>query len=267
MDAPVKLDVIEGIARITLNRPKVFNALDLEAMQLLADQLLDLSHDNKVIGILITGANKAFCTGADLKWASGSGKSYASAFYELAGKLHHAILEIRRMPKPIIASINGVAAGSGLSMALACDFRIMESSAILKQAYTSNGLSIDGSGTFFLPRLVGLGRSMVIATFDPSISAEQALCWGLVTEIAEDGQSVERAIEMLQNIKTLPLTSFAASKKLLNDSFNNSFEAHMQMEREFVSRCAGHPNGREGIAAFLEKRKPYYNQSSRHREK
>ena len=164
------------------------------------------------------------------------------------------------MPKPIIASINGIAAGSGFSIALSCDFRVMESSAILRQAYTSNRLSIDGSGTFFLPRLVGLSRSMEIATFDPSISAGQALSWGLVTEVAGDGQSGERAGEMLQKIKTLSLTSFAASKKLLNDSLNNSFETHMEMEREFVSRCADHPNGREGIAAFLEKRKPVYNQ-------
>lgn len=101
---------------------------------------------------------------------------------------------------------------------------------------------------------------MEIATFDPSISAGQALSWGLVTEVAGDGQSGERAGEMLQKIKTLSLTSFAASKKLLNDSLNNSFETHMEMEREFVSRCADHPNGREGMAAFLEKRKPVYNQ-------
>jgi 2-(1,2-epoxy-1,2-dihydrophenyl)acetyl-CoA isomerase len=258
MNELMKLDVIEGIARITLNRPKAFNAFSLDMIQTLAERLIEFAMDQKVVGVIITGEGKAFCAGADLKWLSGFGKSYGEALHELAAQYHQAILEIRRMPKPVVAAINGITAGGGFSMALACDFRIMEASAVLQQAYTTNGLSIDGGGTFTLPRLVGLARAMEIAAFDRPISAEQALSWGLVTEVVEDGQAVKRAIELINEMKRIPLSSFAASKKLITDSFNTSFETQLEKEREVLSWCADHPNGREGVEAFLEKRKPVY---------
>jgi 2-(1,2-epoxy-1,2-dihydrophenyl)acetyl-CoA isomerase len=106
--------------------------------------------------------------------------------------------------------------------------------------------------------LVGLARAMEIATFDRPISAEQALSWGLVTEVVENGQAVKRAIELIKEMKSIPLSSFAACKKLITDSFNTSFETQLEKEREVLSWCADHPNGREGIRAFLEKRKPVY---------
>lgn len=145
-------------------------------------------------------------------------------------------------------------------MALACDFRVMEASAFLRQAYTSNGLSIDGGGTFTLPRLIGLARAMEIAALDRPINSEQAYSWGLVTEVVEDGQAMKRAIEMVEEMKRGSLSSFAASKKLINDSFDTSLEAQLEREREALSWCADHPNGQEGISAFLEKRKPVFNQ-------
>lgn len=258
MDKLVKLEVIEGIARVTLNRPKAFNAFSLDMIRTHAERLIELAMDKLVSGVIITGEGKAFCAGGDLKFISDFGKSYGEAFHELAARYHQAILEIRRMPKPVVAAINGLAAGGGFSMAIACDFRVMEESAVLRQAYTSNGLSIDGGGTFTLPRLVGLARAMEIAAFDRPISAEQALSWGLVTEVVADGQAVKRAIELLEDIKNGPLSSFAASKKLMTDSFNTSLEAQLEKEREALSWCADHPNGREGIAAFLEKRRPVY---------
>ena len=258
MENLVKLDVIEGIARVTLNRPKVFNAFDLTMIQNLAEKLIGLAMDRRVRGVIIAGQGKSFCAGADLKWVSDFGRSYGEAFHELAARYHQAILEIRRMPKPVVAAINGIAAGGGFSIALACDFRVMEASAVLRQAYTSNGLSIDGGGTFTLPRLVGLARAMEIAAFDRPLSAEQALSWGLVTEVVEDGQAAQRAIELIEDMKTIALSSFAACKKLINDSFDTSFETQLEEERETLSWCADHPNGREGIAGFLEKRKPRY---------
>jgi 2-(1,2-epoxy-1,2-dihydrophenyl)acetyl-CoA isomerase len=106
--------------------------------------------------------------------------------------------------------------------------------------------------------LVGLARAMEIAAFDAPISAEQALSWGLVTEVVEDSQAVKRAIELINKMKKIPLSSFAACKKLITDSFNTSFETQLEKEREILSWCADHPNGREGIKAFLEKRKPVY---------
>ena len=258
MNELVKLDTIQGITKITLNRPKAFNAFDLDMIQLLSEKLIELAMDKKVVGVIITGEGKAFCAGADLKWLSGYGKSFGEALHELTAKYHQAIVEIRRMPKPVVAAVNGIAAGGGFSMALACDFRIMEASAVLQQAYTTNGLSIDGGGTFSLTRLVGLAKAMEIAVFDTPISSEQALSLGLVTEVVEDGQAVNKAVESINRMKRIPPSSFAACKKLITDSFNTSFEAQLEKEREVLSWCADQPNGQEGVKAFLEKRKPIY---------
>lgn len=258
MNELVKLEVIEGIARVTVNRPKAFNAFDLDMMRFFSEMHIELAMDQKVVGVIITGEGKAFCAGADLKWLSAFGKSYGEALHELSARYHQAILEIRRMPKPVVAAINGIAAGGGFSLALACDFRIIEASAVLQQAYTTNGLSIDGGGTLTLPRLVGPARAMEIAVFDRPISSKQALSWGLVTEVVEDGQAVKRAIELINEMKRIPLSSFAACKKLITDSFHTSFETQLEKERDSLSWCSDHPNGREGIRAFLEKRKPIY---------
>lgn len=258
MEESIELRVEDGIALVTLNRPKAYNAFDLPMVQLLADKLVSVALDPGVLGVVISGEGKAFSAGGDLKWINGYGENHGAAFHELAARYHQAILEIRRMPKPVVAAINGPAAGGGFSIALACDFRIMEASATLRQAYTSNGLSIDGGGTFALPRLVGLARAMEIAVFDQPISAETALSWGLVTEVVEDGEGMKRAIQLVEDMKKRSLSSFAASKRLITDSFDTKFETQLEKERELLSWCADLPNGREGIAAFLEKRKPVF---------
>lgn len=258
MEESIELRVEDGIALVTLNRPKAYNAFDLPMVQLLADKLVSVALDPGVLGVVISGEGKAFSAGGDLKWINGYGENHGAAFHELAARYHQAILEIRRMPKPVVAAINGPAAGGGFSIALACDFRIMEASATLRQAYTSNGLSIDGGGTFALPRLVGLARAMEIAAFDQPISAQTALSWGLVTEVVEDGEGMKRAIQLVEDMKKRSLSSFAASKRLITDSFDTKFETQLEKERELLSWCADLPNGREGIAAFLEKRKPVF---------
>ncbi len=256
MSEQVKMDLSNGIAVVILNRPDNYNAFGPEMVKRLSEILSNIALDKSIKGTVISGEGRAFCAGGDLRAISSYGKSYGEAFHVLAGFFHQAIVEIRRMPKPVIAAINGLAAGGGFSMALACDFRIMAKSAVMKQAYTSNGLSIDGGGTFTLPRMVGLAKAMEIATFDPVITAEKAFEWGLVTEVVEDGQALNRACQMVEEISKGSLSSFIASKMLLNDSFDTSFETQLEKERNNLSACADHPNGREGIAAFLEKRKP-----------
>jgi 2-(1,2-epoxy-1,2-dihydrophenyl)acetyl-CoA isomerase len=258
MSEPLKIMLVEGIARITLNRPNFYNAFDVDMIHALADKLTGMATNPDVGGIVITGEGKAFCSGADLKSIAGLGRNFGEAFYELAAIYHRAILEIHRMPKPVIAAINGLAAGGGFSLSLACDFRVMESSALLRQAYTTNGLSIDGGGTFTLPRLIGMARALEIAAFDRPISAEQALGWGLVTEVVEDGKSMERALMLADRIMKGPLASFAASKELITNALNTTFESQLEKERQHLSWCADQPNGREGIKAFLEKRKPVF---------
>lgn len=258
MDEPVKTAMVDGTAVLTLNRPEVFNAFGLEMIDRLAARLSELSTDRGTSAVIITGAGRAFCAGGDLRWLTGYPGGSSDAFHVLAGHYHQATVEIRRMPKPVIAAVNGLAAGGGFSMALACDFRVMESSAVLRQGYTSNGLSLDGGGSFTLPRLVGLARALEIAALDRPIPAAQALAWGLVTEVVEDGKALEGALQLVQSIRKTAPFSFAASKRLLTDALSTSLESQLEREREFLSLCADHPDGREGIAAFLEKRKPVY---------
>jgi len=255
----VHLEIKSGIGVITLNRPENFNAFHAAMIGDLAQKLIDVSSSDDVVGIVLTGTGKAFCAGADLKWLYTCGLPPGAALHSLAAAYHQAIVEIRRMPKPVVAAINGLAAGGGFSMALACDFRVMAKSAIFRQAYTSNGLSVDGGGTYTLPRLVGLAKAMEILAFDRPIPAEQALTLGLVTEVVDEGRAVDRAVAMIQEITELPISSFLASKKLLTDSFHTPFEHQLEKEREFLSWSANHPNGQEGIKAFLEKRKAVYN--------
>jgi 2-(1,2-epoxy-1,2-dihydrophenyl)acetyl-CoA isomerase len=251
-----------GTALLTLNRPEAYNAFDLNMIQEVAETLIKLAVDPKVTGVVISGEGKAFCAGGDLRWISQCGERHGPAFHELAARYHQAILEIRRMPKPVVAAINGLAAGGGFSLALACDFRIMEASAVLRQAYTSNGLSMDGGGTFSLPRLVGLAKALEIAAFDPPIDAEKALSWGLVTEVVDNGQARSRAVDMVQVLQKGSLISFAASKRLMTDSFNTPFETQLEKERNLLAWAADQPAGREGIMAFLEKRRQFFNPDS-----
>jgi 2-(1,2-epoxy-1,2-dihydrophenyl)acetyl-CoA isomerase len=162
------------------------------------------------------------------------------------------------MPKPVIAAINGIAAGGGFSLALACDFRVMSRSAVLRQAYTSNGLCPDGGGTFTLPRLVGLARALEIVAFDVPISSEQAMNWGLVTRVVDDGKALSEAVDMAHELAKTSLSSFAWSKQLLTDSFGSALEAHLEHERTGICSCADSTEGKEGLKAFKEKRKPIY---------
>jgi 2-(1,2-epoxy-1,2-dihydrophenyl)acetyl-CoA isomerase len=248
----------DAITQVALNRPEAYNAFNYEMVSQLATQLTALASDDDVRAVVLTGNGKAFCAGGDLKWALEYSKRPAGAFHTLAGQFHQAILEIRRMPKPVVAAINGVAAGGGFSLALACDLRVIEKSAMLRQAYTASGLCIDGGGSFTLPRLVGYARALEIAAFDEPIPSARALEWGLVTKVAADGQALDEACGIAGQIAHGSLNSFAWSKRLITDSFNTSFESHLENERAALEACADHPDGREGLAAFAQKRKPQF---------
>ena len=261
METRVTWQQKEGIAIIMFNRPEAYNSFNVDMVKSLAQILVKLALDPGVVGVILSGEGKAFCAGGDLAYIKGSGNTYGAALHELAAHFHQAILEIRHMPKPVVGAINGLAAGGGLSMALSCDFRIMEASATLIQGYTTNGLSIDGGGTFTLPRLVGLARALEIAAFDEPINAEKACAWGMVTKVVEDGTGVKSAIQLIEEMKKRSFTSFAASKKLLTGSFDTPLEVQLEKERELLAWCGDQPNGREGIGAFLEKRKPLFNRA------
>jgi 2-(1,2-epoxy-1,2-dihydrophenyl)acetyl-CoA isomerase len=247
-----------AILEIALNRPEVYNALNLDVMVMLSDALASAATDESIKGVMLTGKGKAFCSGGDLKWISQQAGDAGSTLHRLAPQFHIAITEIRRMGKPVIAAINSIAAGGGFSLALACDFRVMAESTVLRQAYSSSGLSIDGGGTFALPRLVGLARALEIAAFDQPISSGQALSWGLVTKVVPDDKVIEETLSMLQGLAKSALHSFAWSKRLLTESLTNTLETQLELERQGISDCARHPNGQEGLKAFIEKRKPIF---------
>jgi 2-(1,2-epoxy-1,2-dihydrophenyl)acetyl-CoA isomerase len=242
------------VAGVALNRVSAYNAFDLDMITRLAGHLNAISSDPGVEAVVLSGRGRAFCAGGDLKWASGFAAGPGAAFHALAAQLHLAVVEIRRMKKPVAAAIGGIAAGAGFSLALACDFRVMESSAVLLQAYTSHGLSIDGGGTFMLPRIAGLARSLEIAAFDEPISSAKAQQWGLATRVVEDGKSFDEAQALVCRILEKSVNSFAWSKRLMNDSFTTPLETQLEMERQGLSACAEHPDGQRGLAAFLKKR-------------
>jgi 2-(1,2-epoxy-1,2-dihydrophenyl)acetyl-CoA isomerase len=248
----------DGIATLTMNRPEAFNALDGSLMDAFVAGIERCSVDPAVRAIIVTGAGKAFCGGGDLKWSMSVPGGAPAALHGLAGKFHLAITEIRRMAKPVIAAVNGVAAGGGFSLALACDFRILANTAVLKQAYTSAGLSLDGGGTYALPRLVGLARAMEIIAFDAPIPADQALAWGLATKVVAPEQLLTAANDMANTIARGSLHSYGVAKRLLIDSWDTSLETQLERERKGLATCASHADGREGLAAFAGKRKPSF---------
>lgn len=248
----------QGLVWLRFARPERFNAFTREVATELLEHLLFLANDATARVVIITGAGEVFSAGGDIKSAVEHPQGADAAFYELATKVHLCITEIRRFPKPVIAAINGTAAGGGFSLALACDFRVIAATARLKQAFTSNALCLDGGGTWLLPRLVGLSRAMEIAMLDDWISAEQALAWGLVHRVASAEDFPEAVTALAERLAERSQHTFQVVKTLLNDSWNTPLETQLERERQGLVQCVRHPDGVEGLQAFLEKRPPRF---------
>ena len=245
------------VAVVTLNQPKVFNAFDEPTIEALWKEMRALARDDSAGGVVLAGAGKAFCAGGNLSAVVAMQPDRpGEGFYQVATLFHQCVQEIRTMPKAVIAAIHGPAAGGGFSLALACDLRVMAESAFLQQAYTSNGLSLDGGGTFTLPRLVGLARALEIALLDDRLSSSRALELGLVTKVVPDGAALTEAIALADRLARMPRQALGRVKALLNESFDSSLERQMERERLALSDCANGAEGREGLNAFLQKRKP-----------
>ena len=251
------LDYRGPAAIITLNRAEVYNAIDLHMCDALRAHLADVSKDRRVRAVIVTGSGPAFCAGGDLRFALAANPlTPGDSFRALTSVLHDCILTIRAMPKPIIAAINGVAAGAGLFLALACDLRVMADTAYLKQSNTSYGLSLPAGGSWVLPRLVGLARALEIAMLDEPIAPGRALELGLVTRVAPEAVLLDEAQGLAANVARMPIDVFGRVKRLMNDSYWHTLEEQLQAEQMHLAASANAPEGREGIAAFLEKRRP-----------
>jgi len=258
MNTPLHLERQDNVALVTLNRPDAFNAFDETLLREFSEAMAALAHDTTARAVVITGAGRAFCAGGDLKYILAAQCSNYTAFHRLAGLFHNAVTDIVYMPKPVIAAVNGVAAGGGFSLALACDFRVMARSASLKCAYGAAGLTLDGGGSWTLPRLVGRARALEIALLDPILSAEECHRLGLATRVSDDGAALPDALEMARKLAAGSMHATGWAKKLIAHSYDAPLERQLEEERRGIATCGEHPDGVEGMQAFAAKRPPAF---------
>lgn len=258
MSDRVLTTISDGIAEILINRPEHYNAFDPQTIRAFAETMTAVVKNPHAEAIVIGGAGKAFCAGGDLKAILASEQGAEAALYAMAPIFHLAVVEMRRTPKPVVAAINGVAAGGGFSLALAADFRVMGKSAVLKCAYLSAGLCPDGGGSFMLPRIVGIAKALEIAVFDEPIGSAEALALGLVTKVVDDGLVLQEGRALAVDLMNRSRHAFGWAKRLICDSFSNSLEHHLEIERQGIAACGAHPEGLEGLTAFVQKRAPRF---------
>jgi 2-(1,2-epoxy-1,2-dihydrophenyl)acetyl-CoA isomerase len=256
-DKPLLFSYQDSIATLTLNRREVLNAIDLEMSQALMTQLAEVEQNPGIRAVILTGSGRAFCAGGDLRFAMAANPDRpGDSFLALTAILHTCIKQIRQISKPVIAAINGPAAGAGLFLALACDLRLMANATYLKQSNTSHGLVIPAGGTFSLPRLVGLARALEIALLDEPIPASRALELGLVNKVVPETVLLDEARKLAQRVAQMPTATLGRVKRLMNQAFYTSLEEQLESERQEIAASANSAEGREGISAFLEKRQP-----------
>lgn len=243
---------------ITLNRPDAANGLNPLMARELADAAARCDHDPSVKAVVLTATGRFFSAGGDVKAIAGFGDEKAAGIKSLADDLHRAVSTFARMPAPLVVAVNGVAAGAGFSLALLGDLVVASDAAVFTMAYTSIGLSPDGSSSYFLPRLVGLRRAQELMLTNRKLTAAEALDWGLVTRVVPDATLRDEALALATSIAHGSSDSNAAVKRLLLETFTNPLETQMELESRTIAGCAASPNGREGITAFVEKRRPNY---------
>ena len=247
-----------GIARIHLNRPQAANGFNAQMMRELADVASHCDTDRSIKAVILGANGKFFSAGGDLKGMAEAGDARGAYVKRLADNLHRAVSSFARMDAPLIVAVNGMAAGGGFSLAIAGDLVIAGRSAAFNMAYSRAGLSPDGSSSYFLPRLVGLRRAQDLMFTNRTLSAAEALDWGLVTEVVDDAALQARADALAAQFVGGARGSNANIKKLLLASDGHGLEEQMEMEGRMVSACADSADGREGIDAFIAKRAPKF---------
>lgn len=253
----LQFDQAGAVATIRLNRPEAANGMNDTMTRELAEAAARADDpDTKVV--VITGAGRFFCAGGDLKAMAASPLGPGPYVKGIAEDLHRAISTFARMDAVVITAVNGVAAGAGFSLAVSGDLVLAAEAASFTMAYTKAGLSPDGSASYYLPRLIGVRRTQELMLTNRTLSAADALEWGLVTEVVEDVALTRRAAELADQIASGARGSNAAVKKLVLASFRNDIETQMALEAELIAQNADGADGREGIDAFLNKRAPKF---------
>jgi 2-(1,2-epoxy-1,2-dihydrophenyl)acetyl-CoA isomerase len=258
MSAPtVQLETRGAVALVTLNRPESANTLNLQmAMDLLAAALA-CARNAAVRAVVLSGAGRNFCFGGDLRAMASRDTAGDDYIRELTTYLHAAIAHFTRMDAPVIAAVNGSAAGAGVGLVAMADLAVCARGAKFNLAYTNAGLTPDGGTSFLLPRILGARRTMELLLLNRTLSAAEALDWGLVNEVVEDTELPGRALALAEQLAHGASRAFGATKRLIAASLG-AFESQMILESETIAAHAVSAEGTEGISAFLEKRKPQF---------
>jgi 2-(1,2-epoxy-1,2-dihydrophenyl)acetyl-CoA isomerase len=252
----IMLEQSGPVARITLNRPDAANGMNHTMTRELADAARRCDTDTTKV-VVLTGSGRFFCAGGDLK-SFASAPNRGQHIKGVADDLHRAISTFARMNAVLITAVNGTAAGAGFSIAVTGDIVLAAESASFTMAYTKVGLSPDGSSTYFLPRLIGITRTKELMLTNRALSAQEALQWGLVTEVLPDDQLAARADELATQMAATASGSNGAVKALMLSTFASGLEEQMELESRVIADRAESADGREGVDAFMAKRKPEF---------
>src|SRR3954464_7054152 len=253
----VSLD--SGVLSITLNRPDKLNAFNPEMHQRLKAALERARDESEVRVVLLTGAGRGFCAGQDLAERNvAAGAAPIDLSVTIGSYYNPLIRRMRELPKPIVGAVNGVAAGAGANIALACDLVLAARSASFVQAFSRIGLLPDSGGTYFLPRLAGTARAMGLALLGEKLSAEDAERWGLIWKSVDDARLMEEASGLARRLAAGPTKGYALIKRAIYESAGNSLESQLDLERDLQREAGFSEDYREGVSAFLQKREPSY---------
>lgn len=258
----ITLEVQEAIAFITLNRPEARNALSLEMRDGLARFAAQLECDDQVRCVVIRGAGGHFMAGGDIKrfktLQAVSDAERRQAILEGLHALHFAIYRLRRMAKPVLCSVQGAAAGAGVSLMAACDMAIAADDAFFTLAYAHIGLSPDGSSTYFLPRMLGLKKALELALLAERLDAREALEIRLINRVVATGELEAETLKLAQRLAAGPTYAYGRAKALMQASLENNMERQLELEGQSIADCMNTEDHREGVNAFLEKRPPVF---------
>ena len=246
---------------ITLNRPTVLNALDFPTAEALVQVIQNGKDNDEVRVVMITGAGRGFCIGGDMKalWEHVQHGGNASHYLrDLTVLLHRITLDLRLIEKPVIAIINGVASGAGMSYAAACDIRLAGESALFKQAFTSIGLTPDSGWTTLVPQIIGPAKACELLLLDPVVDANQAVNLGMVREVIPDERLVETALEMATNLARRPRKALKGAKALLNATLLPILVPQLERERQLIIEQSGTEEFMQQLTNFINKQPPRY---------